>query len=209
MVRMSQSDTGRRPTADDAATPRSHLLLVGMPGAGKSTVGRHLARILAVDFIDLDRVIEARSGASIPTIFEHEGESGFRRRESQALDELTAAGRGVIATGGGVVLDPENRELMKRRGLVVFLAASFDELRRRLRGDRSRPLLNGDDAEHKLAALLAHREPLYRECAALTFVSAATNPRKLAQRIAHDSMVRSMFADPSESGQGTLPTMCS
>lgn len=154
-----------------------------MMGSGKSTIGKQLARQLGVEFIDCDRMLEERSGVSIATIFELEGESGFRRREAALLDELTQHPRRVIATGGGVVLLAENRERMHERGLVIYLEASLEELQRRLRHDKSRPLLQGVDIERRVAELLAVRGPLYQHCAHLSCPSGATNPKRLVQRI--------------------------
>ena len=161
----------------------SLLILIGMMGSGKSTIGRQLARQLDVDFIDCDRALEERSGVPVATIFELEGEAGFRRREAALLDELTQRRRLVIATGGGAVLLAESRALMRERGLVVYLEATLEELQRRLRHDKSRPLLQGGDIERRVAELLAARAPLYQECAHLRFPSGAANPKRLVQRI--------------------------
>ena len=117
------------------------VFLIGMMGAGKSTVGRLLAEQLNYQFVDADRELEARSGVPIPTIFEIEGEAGFRRREIGLLDELTQRAGIVLATGGGAVLDAQLAQSMRERGLVIYLRASADEIFRRTRQDRSRPLL--------------------------------------------------------------------
>ncbi|MEI7967712.1 MAG: shikimate kinase [Betaproteobacteria bacterium] len=142
-----------------------NIFLVGLMGAGKTSVGRLLARRLGKQFIDSDHQIESRTGVRIPVIFEIEGESGFRQRESAAIDELTRGSNLVLATGGGVVLNPDNRAALRSRGTVVYLRATVDELWNRTRKDRNRPLLQTADPRAKLAELLAVRDPLYREVA--------------------------------------------
>lgn len=138
--------------------------LVGLPGSGKTTVGRQLARRLAVPFTDSDHVIEQRLGCSIREYFEREGEQHFRELEAQVIDELTHQA-GVVSTGGGVVLRPENRERLHARSKVVYLRSQPEELGRRLRHDSQRPLLQGGDPLQKLRDLYAVRDPLYRETA--------------------------------------------
>jgi shikimate kinase len=169
--------------------PRS-VFLVGMMGAGKSTVGRLLAQALGYTFVDADRELEARSGALIATIFSVEGEEGFRRREAALLDELTQRPGIVLATGGGAVLDPETRRRLRERGLVIFLRASIDEIHRRTRSDRSRPLLQTADPRRRIEELLRQRQPLYEETAHLSFQSASSNPRKLVRRLLEDAAIR-------------------
>lgn len=159
------------PDTKGADPPGRPIVLVGMMGSGKSTVGRRLAARLGRRFVDADKVIEERCGVSITTIFELEGEAGFRRREAAILDELTRLPAIVLATGGGAVTGEANRRLLHERGLVVYLQASAAELWHRLRRDRTRPLLQTDDPRARLAELLAQREPLYREVAHLTQVS--------------------------------------
>jgi len=170
------------------------LILVGMMGAGKSTIGRLLARASGFEFVDCDREIEARSGVSIATIFEHEGESGFRKRESALIDELTQRSRIVLATGGGAVLSAENRERLRSRGLVLYLQASADEILRRTAADRSRPLLQVADPRARIVELLMQREPLYAQVAHLTFASPAANPRRLLKRILDEPRVRAVVS---------------
>lgn len=143
--------------------------LVGLPGSGKSTVGRHLARRMQLPFTDSDQVIEARLGYSIRQYFEQEGEERFRDLEAAVIDELTQdPRRGVLSTGGGSVLRPENRRRLHDRGRVIYLKSSPDELFRRLRHDRNRPLLQVDDPLARLRDLYAIRDPLYREAAHFT-----------------------------------------
>jgi len=181
-------------------TPSS-IVLIGMMGAGKTTVGRMLASDIGFEFIDADRELEERSGVTIPTIFEIEGEAGFRRREAAILDELSQRSRIVLATGGGAVLDAETRERLHERGLVIYLRASADEVFRRTRRDKSRPLLQGDDPRVTIEALLAQREPLYAETAHLTFQSASANPRRLVERLLAHPQVREVFEHTTRSVQ--------
>ena len=134
-------------------------------GAGKTTVGRMLAKSFKKTFYDTDLEIEKRTGVKIPTIFEMEGEAGFRKRESAMLDELSALSNVVLATGGGAVLDPANRELLRQRGIVIYLRADIHDLYLRTRHDRNRPLLQTADPQAKLKQLFEQRDPLYREVA--------------------------------------------
>ncbi|HEY6239207.1 MAG TPA: shikimate kinase [Burkholderiales bacterium] len=143
------------------------LFLVGMMGAGKTTVGRQLAKRLGKAFLDSDREIEARTGVRVAVIFDIEGEAGFRRREAEVIEQVTALDDIVLATGGGAVLDSRNRELLKTRGFVIYLHAPPVVLWQRTHTDKSRPLLQGDDPREKLEALYALRDPLYREVADL------------------------------------------
>lgn len=150
-----------------AISPQRNIFLVGLMGAGKSSVGRQLARQLGYDFIDSDHVIEQRTGASIPLIFDIEGEEGFRQREEQAIDELTRLNPVVLATGGGAVLRETNRRHLHERGTVIYLAATVEQLFERTRRDRNRPLLQTGDPRGRLAQLLEVRDPLYRGIAHL------------------------------------------
>lgn len=170
----------------------ARLFLVGMMGAGKSTIGRLLARAIGFAFVDADREIESRSGVPIATIFELEGEQGFRRREAMILDELTQRPAIVLATGGGAVLLEENRRNLKSRGLVIYLQAGADEIARRTSHDKLRPLLQTADPRAKIVALLAQRAPLYSETAHLTFHSSVASPRKLVRRILDSPEMRSL-----------------
>ena len=152
-------------------------------GAGKTTVGKVLARELRYEFSDTDHEIESRTGVDIPTIFEIEGEQGFRQRESRMIDELTREAGMVLATGGGVVLDPENRRHLRERGTVVYLAASPETLYARTRNDRNRPLLQVDDRLATLKSLYLQRDPLYREIAHLVVEVGSNQARHVAKRI--------------------------
>lgn len=152
---------------------RKPLFLVGMMGAGKTTLGRHLARHLDREFMDLDHELEHRCGVSIADIFDIEGEAGFRKRETAALDHCTRLPGIVLATGGGAVLAPENRAYLKQRGLVVYLRASADELYKRVARDKNRPLLQTANPQQRLIELLAQREALYVEVADIIFDTTA------------------------------------
>ncbi len=151
------------------------LALVGMPGSGKSTVGRQLARKLGVGFVDTDQVIEMRIGCSIRDFFEREGEAAFRDIESQVLNDMTQTPCGVMATGGGAVLREANRNLLRQRTHVIYLRVQPDELFRRLRHDTQRPLLQVDDPKTKLVDLFEQRDPIYQ--AAAHFVIETSRPR--------------------------------
>ena len=146
------------------ATPKN-VFLIGPMGAGKSAVGRQLARLLHMSFVDSDDEIEARTGVDIPFIFEKEGEAGFRKREAQVIDELTLKQGLVLATGGGAVIDPDTRSRLGARGFVVYLETSVEQQLERTRRGRERPLLAGGDRRAVLEALMAERDPLYREIA--------------------------------------------
>ncbi len=160
-----------------------NIHLVGMPGSGKSSVGRGLARRLGLNFADADDEIVARTGVSIATIFELEGEAGFRAREAQVLAELCARSGQVIATGGGAILCADNREVLRRRGVVVYLHASLEHLRQRTHRDTRRPLLQAGNPAVVLASLLEKREPLYRGLADIVVETGRQSVGKLALEI--------------------------
>lgn len=141
------------------------LALVGLPGSGKSSVGRQLARRLGLPFTDSDHVIEQRIGCSIRSFFEREGEAAFRDIEELVIDELMRTESGVIATGGGAVLRQVNRERLRAGAKVIYLRSTPEEVYRRVRHDTARPLLLVDDPMERLRALHAERDPLYRETA--------------------------------------------
>lgn len=152
-------------------------------GAGKTTVGRQLARRLNWQFIDTDLEIEARTGVKIPVIFEIEGEAGFRRRESQLIAELAGRSAYVLATGGGAVLDASNRANMARGGVVVYLAVAPEILWERVKADKGRPLLQVADPRLRVFELHAVRDPIYREVADLTILGGKAPPSAVVRQI--------------------------
>ena len=166
----------------DSAIP-GNIFLVGMMGAGKTSVGRVLAKRLNKIFYDSDHVIEERTGVKIPVIFEIEGEPGFRHRESAVLDELTALEEVVLATGGGAVLARENRDWLRTRGTVVYLRASVKDLLNRTRHDKNRPLLQTADPRARLNDLYEMRDPLYREVAHVTIDTGSQSLTTLVTRL--------------------------
>lgn len=159
-----------------------NLFLIGPMGAGKSAVGRQLARMLHLDFVDSDDEIENRTGVDISFIFEKEGEEGFRKREVMVIDELSQRQGVVLATGGGAVLDPDSRSHLGARGFVVYLFTTVQQQLDRTRRGRNRPMLESGDKEEVLEALMAERDPLYREIADLTI---ETDGRRV-QAVARD-----------------------
>ncbi|WP_347331485.1 shikimate kinase AroK [Marinimicrobium locisalis] len=161
-----------------------NVFLVGPMGAGKSTIGRLLAAELKVPFYDSDRVIEERTGADIPWIFDVEGEAGFRDRESAVLAELAEEPAAVIATGGGIILRPINGEVMHRSGRVCYLTASLEQLVERTAKDKKRPLLQVDNPRQKIIDLLNQRDPLYREVADWVVSTDRRPPKAVARDIA-------------------------
>jgi len=161
----------------------NNIFLVGLMGAGKTTIGRLLARRLDMTFIDSDHEIEARTGATIPWIFEIEGEASFRRREADVIRELTAQNGIVLATGGGAVLDPASRALLAERGTVIYLRASVSSILQRTAHDKNRPLLQTADPRRKLEDLTAQREPLYREIADMVIDTGRPNVQSMVQTI--------------------------
>lgn len=152
-------------------------------GAGKTTVGRQLARLTGKTFYDSDHEIEARTGVRIPVIFEIEGEAGFRVRESEMIAELAALPDIVLATGGGAVLDPHNRQILANYGTVIYLRASIDDLLARTQHDKNRPLLQTANPRAKLEALFAQRDPLYREVADIVVDTSRQNINTLVHRL--------------------------
>jgi shikimate kinase len=164
--------------------PAANLFLIGPMGAGKSTIGRRLAAHFGLAFVDLDAEIEARTGVAVTTIFELEGEAGFRVREATLLEEFCRREGIVLATGGGAVLRADNRARLAAHGFVVYLAASVSQQLARLARDGKRPLLKTPDRRERLEALAREREPLYRAIADLEVETAAGGPAPAARRIA-------------------------
>jgi len=173
----------RSKASDAVPAINGSIFLVGPMGVGKTTIGRQLALTLKREFRDSDREIEERTGASIPLIFELEGEAGFRKREREILDELTHLPEIVLATGGGVVLDSDNRLWMRSRGYVVYLHAPIEELLRRTSQNRNRPLLQTADPRKRLAEILEQRNPLYRSVADCIVETGRANVRQVIKEI--------------------------
>ena len=159
------------------------IFLVGMMGAGKTSVGRVLAKRLEKTFYDSDHVIEDRTGVKIPVIFEIEGEPGFRIRESAVVGELTALRDIVLATGGGAVLGEKNRDTLRTRGTVIYLRATVRDLLNRTRHDKNRPLLQAADPRARLSELYEQRDPLYRAVAHLTVDTGNQSITSLVNRL--------------------------
>lgn len=162
-----------------------NIILVGLMGAGKTTIGRMLAKHLHKTFYDSDHEIERRTGVNIPLIFEVEGEAGFRKRESAVIEELVRKDDIVLATGGGAVLSAQNREHLKQNGIVIYLRANVHELWQRTRNDKNRPLLQGQSAHGKLKQLFVERDPLYTEVATYTIETEGESVNSIIGRIEH------------------------
>jgi len=177
------------PSRTDTDLP-GNIYLVGLMGAGKTSVGRILAKRLRKSFLDSDHEIEHRTGVRIPIIFEIEGEAGFRRREASVVQELVRLSEIVLATGGGAVLDPENRTALRSTGTVIYLRASPSELYMRTRHDRNRPLLRTSDPLGKLEDLHRVRDPLYRECAHLIVDTGHQAIRSLVAKLERELRAR-------------------
>ena len=160
-----------------------NVFLVGPMGSGKTTIGRLVARSLGLEFFDCDSELERRTGATVNLIFDIEGEAGFRDRETRMLAELARRDGVLVATGGGAVLRPENRELLRTHGLVVYLETRVEQQIRRLSRDTSRPLLKAPDRRRRLQKLADERDPLYREVADLTVPSRSQSVRQMAQLV--------------------------
>src|SRR5687768_9817658 len=161
----------------------SNVFLIGPMGSGKTAVGKQLAKLLHLQFYDSDAEIEHRTGVDIPYIFEKEGEAGFREREREVIDSLTAMSNVIIATGGGAVLLPQNREHLSSRGRVVYLQTGIEQQLERTRHGRQRPLLYTDDPEARLRELMADRAPLYESIANVTVATDGRHVRTVAEEI--------------------------
>jgi shikimate kinase len=161
----------------------TNLILVGPMGAGKTTIGRRLAKLLNRQLIDVDKEIEQRTGASIPLIFEMEGEQGFREREKSLTAELCKRPNIVLATGGGLVMDPDNRRCLAHSGFVVYLRTSLDEQIRRIGQDTNRPMLHTADRRIRLEQLLQIRDPLYRQVADFIIDTDGGNLKQISEEI--------------------------
>jgi shikimate kinase len=163
-----------------------NLVLVGMMGSGKTTMGRALARHLGKDFVDSDQEIQKRTGVSIPYIFDIEGESGFRERESRIIAELVQHDNIVLATGGGAVLAEQNRELLRKAGIVIYLKASVNDLWHRTHHDKNRPLLQTKDPYGRLMELHQVRDPIYQQVADIVVQSGKQSVHSLMLALVAD-----------------------
>ncbi|MFU8789235.1 MAG: shikimate kinase AroK [Methylobacter sp.] len=164
-------------------TQSENIYLVGLMGAGKTTIGRQLARALSVPFYDSDKAIEERTGVDIPTIFEFEGEEGFRDREQKMIEQLTKMQGIVLATGGGAILREENRTLLKENGFIVYLQCSVERILERTRRDTQRPLLKTDNPRERIERLFEQREPLYLSCADFKIDTGVMQSKDVVSRI--------------------------
>jgi shikimate kinase len=204
---MHSVDPGGDPhTPTDGGEPPSgarfpiNIFLVGMMGAGKTSVGRLLARHLGKTFYDSDQVIESRTGVKIPVIFDLEGEAGFRTRETAVLKELTALSGIVLATGGGAVVSPVNRQLLGSRGTVVYLKAPVGELWNRTRQCRNRPMLQAADPYARLCELHQQRDPLYQEVADVIVETGAQSLKSLVFKL--EQRLLRLQSEPATSPAG-------
>lgn len=160
-----------------------NLILVGMMGSGKTTMGRVLARHLGKEFVDSDEEIIKRTGVTVPHIFDVEGEAGFRQREAAAIRELSGRDNMVLATGGGAVLDGDNRAILKQSGIVIYLKANAHDLWQRTRHDRNRPLLQTENPYARLVELFQQRDPLYRQVSDIVVQSGKQSAHALMLRL--------------------------
>ena len=152
-------------------------------GSGKTSIGKKMSKMIKFDFIDTDALIEQKTGVDIPTIFEHEGEKGFRDRESKVLKEISNSKDTVIGTGGGIIISKENREIIKRLGFIVYLTASIKELVYRTEHDRNRPLIKNEDAESTIKVLISERERFYEDCADIKISTDDYDATKISKMI--------------------------
>ena len=165
------------------STPNTNIFLVGLMGSGKTTIGKALAKRLSLRFVDADHEIEARTGASIPLIFEIEGEASFRQREADVIRDLSSQQGIVLATGGGAVLNEQSRRWLRERGTVIYLKASVASILQRTSHDRNRPLLQTSDPKAKIEELCRQRAPLYQEVAHITIETGRPNVQSVVQNI--------------------------
>ena len=166
-----------------------NIYLIGLMGAGKTTIGRQLAKALAVPFYDSDKAIEESTGVDIPTIFEFEGEEGFRERERKMIQKLTQIQGIVLATGGGVILRDENRKLLKENGFIVYLQCSVERILERTRRDTQRPLLQTDNPKERLQNLFEQRQSLYLSCADFKIDTGVLKSKTVVNRILEEYKV--------------------
>jgi 3-dehydroquinate synthase len=185
----------------------TNIILVGMMGAGKTTVGKALAHSLGKKFIDSDHEIQERTGVKIPVIFEIEGEAGFRKRESEVLVELIKKNNIILSTGGGAVLSQENRQLLKQNGIVIYLRASVNDLYRRTRHDKNRPLLQTQNLYARLHELYTQRDAHYRESAHVIIDSGKQGVRQLIHRLINKLIAIDLDTIQQNGHQNTMQTI--
>ncbi|NVK23016.1 MAG: shikimate kinase AroK [Kangiellaceae bacterium] len=162
---------------------KRNIFLVGPMGAGKTTIGKQLAEILKLEFVDSDHELEARTGAPIDWIFDIEGEDGFRKREEGVIEDLTQQQGIVLATGGGAIVSDKSRNFLAARGVVVYLETSIEQQLERTRRDKRRPLIQNDNPRETLETLMKEREPLYQEIADLTVATNISSVKSVAKEI--------------------------
>lgn len=187
-------------------TPTSNIFLVGLMGSGKTTIGRALAKRLNLRFVDADHEIEARTGATIPLIFEIEGEASFRQREADVIRDLTAEQGIVLATGGGAVLNEQSRRYLHERGTVIYLRASVNSILQRTSHDRNRPLLQTVDPRARIEELSKQRAPLYEEVAHITIETGRPNVQSVVQNILAQLERNTPAAAPAATNASTAST---
>lgn len=163
-----------------------NIYLIGLMGAGKTTIGRQLATTLQLPFYDSDKAIEEQTGVDISTIFEYEGEEGFRVREKNMIKELTQIDGIVLATGGGAILSEENRKALKENGFIVYLQCSVDKILQRTKRDNQRPLLNTSEPRERIEKLFAERENYYLTCADFTIETSTMQSKAVVQNILNE-----------------------
>ena len=163
-----------------------NIYLIGLMGAGKTTIGRQLAKALQLPFYDSDKAIEEQTGVDIPTIFEYEGEEGFRTREQNMIAELTQINGCVLATGGGAILRAVNRKALTENGFVVYLQCSVDKILQRTKRDTQRPLLNTDNPRERIEKLFSEREPDYLSCADFKIETSSMQSKTVVENILNE-----------------------
>ncbi|KAF3977808.1 MAG: shikimate kinase AroK [Methylococcales symbiont of Iophon sp. n. MRB-2018] len=163
-----------------------NIYLIGLMGAGKTTIGRQLAKSLQLPFYDSDKAIEEQTGVDIATIFEYEGEKGFRTREQKMINELTQLSGIVLATGGGAILKESNRQVLKNNGFIVYLQCSVDKILQRTKRDRQRPLLCTDDPRKTIETLFAERECFYLSCSDFQIETSSMESKEVVQKVLNE-----------------------